>query len=136
MNCVQTSRDPFVMVLQMSETAQELEFFPKDFHDHLILVAVMRGFKFPTEFQIISSLGQHPPEINALITKTALQIWRNDFHDLVHKRKPEYRIDKTHSFILQVEYATEIHDAHMFCFSFDICAYSKQFPEGLFVRNP
>jgi hypothetical protein len=110
--------------------------FPRDFHDHVVLVAVSRSREFPQDFRVVSA-SRHPASIIQLIESTARDILSNagNWYEAVIKRRPHHDFDSTHSLTLSLEHATKLNDTHMLCFSFHICADTQTCADGLFVRS-
>ena len=107
--------------------------WPPNFHEHVVIVAISRANTFPEVFHVASSVD-HPQEILYMIKSSVRDTLLNtdNWYKLVVKRSSHCTLDKSHSVVLQLDFATEIHDAHILCFSCNICAYANKCPDGVF----
>ena len=121
------------MIIAGEDSQETASAWPPNFHDHIVIVAISRANAFPEEYHVASSLD-HPNSVLHLITARVRDTLRNpeNWYKLVVKRSSHCTLDKSHSVVLQLDFATEIHDAHILCFSCNICAYANKCPDGVF----
>jgi len=110
--------------------------FPQDFHDHVVIVAVMQSREFPHVFRVISSQS-HPDSIIRVIQSAVRCILSvpGNWYEAVIKRRTHHDFDRSHSLALRLEHTTDFNDTHMLCFSFDVCPDTQKCPDGLFIRS-
>ena len=114
----------------------EAQALPIDFHDHVYVIAISRLCRFLDEFRVVSS-KEHAAPILQLLESRVRKTLRNTNHwyELFNRRRTHYAIDTLHSYVLEMEFATEINDAHMLCFSFHVCPHADKCPNGVFIQD-
>ena len=114
----------------------EAQALPIDFHDHVYVIAISRHCRFPDEFRIVSSKEHAAPILQQLESRVRKTLCNTNYwYELFNRRRTHYAIDTSHSYVLEMEFATEIYDAHMLCFSYHVCPCADKCPNGVFIQN-